>query len=106
MQTLVIALMGATVLLWPSAPTSAQTPGAVFQQVNASVVVIRAKGRDVAAGKGEVRFGEIGSGVLISAAGTVMTAAHVVQAMDEITVEFTGGDAVPAHVIASEPAAD
>ena len=99
-------LVAAMVLLDPSGPTSAQTPGAVFQQTSASVVVIRATGRDVAAGSGEVRFGEIGSGVLVSADGNVMTAAHVVQAMDEVTVEFTGGHAVPARVIASEPAAD
>jgi S1-C subfamily serine protease len=59
----------------------------------------------VAAG-GQVRFSEIGSGVLISADGKVMTAAHVVQTMDEIKVEFLGGETVPATVIASEPAAD
>ena len=42
----------------------------------------------------------------MSADGHVMTAAHVVHSMDEITVEFLGGDRVSAHVIASEPAAD
>jgi S1-C subfamily serine protease len=35
-----------------------------------------------------------------------MTAAHVVHDMDEILVEFLGGEMVPARVIASEPAAD
>src|SRR6266446_10792039 len=35
-----------------------------------------------------------------------MSAAHVVQSMDEIRVEFVGGEAVAAKVIASEPAAD
>ena len=35
-----------------------------------------------------------------------MTAAHVVHAMDEITVEFLGGETVKARVVASEPAAD
>jgi serine protease Do len=85
---------------------SAQTVGEVFEKVNPSVVVIRARGRDVSAGSGQVRFSEIGSGVLISADGNVMTAAHVVHAMDEITVEFIGGETVPARVVASEPAAD
>ena len=33
-----------------------------------------------------------------------MTASHVVQSMDEINVEFLGGEVVPARVIASEPA--
>jgi S1-C subfamily serine protease len=44
--------------------------------------------------------------VLISADGKVMTAAHVVHAMDEIAVEFIGGETVRARVVASEPAAD
>jgi S1-C subfamily serine protease len=35
-----------------------------------------------------------------------MTAAHVVHAMDEIAVEFLGGETVSARVVASEPAAD
>src|SRR6185369_6616468 len=84
---------------------AAQDMGSVFRAVNPSVVVIRARGRDVAAG-GQVRFSEIGSGVLISADGKVMTAAHVVHTMDEINVEFIGGETVPATVINSEPAAD
>src|SRR5882724_419223 len=47
-----------------------------------------------------------GSGVLISTDGKVMTASHVVHAMDEITVQFLGGETVRARVISSEPAAD
>jgi S1-C subfamily serine protease len=52
-----------------------------------------------------VTFSEIGSGVLV-ADGRVLTAAHVVHAMDDILVEFLGGEQIPARVIASEPAAD
>jgi S1-C subfamily serine protease len=48
-----------------------------------------ARGRDVTAG-GETHFGETGSGVLIAADGRVMTAAHVVHAMDQVSVEFLG----------------
>jgi serine protease Do len=44
--------------------------------------------------------------VLISADGKVMTASHVVQAMDEINVEFLGGETVQARVVNSEPSAD
>jgi serine protease Do len=84
----------------------AQDVEQLFWTVNPSVVVIKAKGRDVYAKAGLVSFDEIGSGVLISADGKVMTAAHVVHAMDEITVEFLGGEKVPARVVASEPAAD
>jgi S1-C subfamily serine protease len=35
-----------------------------------------------------------------------MIASHVVHALDEITVEFLGGETVTARVVASEPAAD
>jgi S1-C subfamily serine protease len=69
------------------------------------VAIIRAKGQDITAA-GRVTFSETGSGVLISADGKVMTAAHVVHTMDTITVEFLGGETVSARVIASEPAAD
>jgi serine protease Do len=96
----------AVAVLSAPVPASAQSAGAVFEKVNASVVVVKAKGRDVSAGSGLVGFNEIGSGVLISADGKVMTAAHVVHAMDEITVEFLGGETVSARVTASEPAAD
>jgi serine protease Do len=94
------------IMLSVSPPVFAQTVGDVFRTVNVSVVVIRAKGRDVATEGGPVRFSEVGSGVLISTDGKIMTAAHVVHAMDDITVEFTSGESVRARVIASEPAAD
>src|SRR5437773_4617056 len=90
---------------WLSSGVEAQTAGEVFRKVAPSVVVIRAKGHEVAA-SGQTRFNETGSGVLISPDGKVMTAAHVVHAMDEITVEFLGGETVKARVVASEPAAD
>jgi serine protease Do len=99
-------LAAAITLISSSAAAHAQTLGAVFEKVNPSVVVVRAKGRDLSGGGSQVRFSEIGSGVLISADGRVMTAAHVVHAMDEVSVEFLGGATVPARVAASEPAAD
>jgi serine protease Do len=92
-------------LLGPVPASQAQSVGEVFRKVSASVVIIRAKGREVS-GASETRFTETGSGVLISTDGKVMTAAHVVHAMDEITVEFMGGQTVKAKVVASEPAAD
>jgi len=100
-----LLLLATLVPLGQPTPAGAQAVGDVFRRVSPSVVVIRARGRDVSA-SGQVRFGEVGSGVLISADGKVMTAAHVVHAMDEITVEFIGGEAVKARVVASEPAAD
>ena len=93
-----------TVALAP-APSPAQTVGDVFRRVTPSVVVIRARGRDVSGGS-VVGYSETGSGVLISADGKVVTAAHVVNLTDSITVEVLGGESVSARVIASEPAAD
>ena len=102
-----MAMLTSCALLWPPALACAQSVGQVFDKVNKSVVVIRARGQEAAdAGSGLVGFTETGSGVLISADGKVMTAAHVVQAMDEINVEFIGGETVRARVVASEPAAD
>jgi S1-C subfamily serine protease len=98
----VLAAVGAA---WVPASVDAQTPGEVFRQVTPSVVVIRAKGSEVTVG-GQTRFTETGSGVLISNDGKIMTAAHVVHSMNEITVEFLGGESMPARVVASEPGAD
>jgi S1-C subfamily serine protease len=84
----------------------AQSVGPVFRRVNPSVVIIRARGKEVA-GAGQVaHVSEVGSGVLVSPDGKVITAAHVVQTADEITAEFLGGERVAARVIASEPEAD
>ncbi len=76
-----------------------------YRRVSTSVVVIRARGQEVTA-DGTVRFKEVGSGVLISPDGKVATAAHVVQTMENITVEFLGEEPVAARVIASEQLAD
>ena len=107
MRRTLIALLVVGLLTWLAYGAEAQSVADVFRKVNSSVVLIRAKGRDVSASAGGlVRFNEIGSGVIISADGQVMTAAHVVNAMDEITVETLGGPPVRAHVLSSEPAAD
>ena len=100
-QSLVVILTFG-LLTWLAPGVDAQTPGDVFRKVAPSVVVIRAKGSEVGSG----RFNETGSGVLISPDGKVMTAAHVVHSMDEISVEFLGGETVSARVVASEPGAD
>lgn len=99
------ALLAWTIALWLPIAAHAQRVGEVFQRVSSSVVVVRTKEREVSA-RGVVSFSEVGSGVLISADGKVMTAAHVVDTADEIAVEFLTGEVVGARVIASEPAAD
>lgn len=87
---------------------SAQSLRDVFRQVNPSVVLIEARGAATSTPAGEpmaVNEG-VGSGVLISTDGKVLTAAHVVQGADEITVRFTAGDPVSARVVGSAPFAD
>jgi serine protease Do len=105
MRALVAVALAAAALPALVAPAEAQDLNEVFRKANPSVVVIRARGRDVS-NVGVTRFSETGSGVLVTADGKVMTAAHVVNAMDEITVESLGGERVSARILASEPAAD
>jgi len=105
MRRVLVILLAAALGGCP-AGVEAQDVEELFRTVNPAVVVIRAKGREVTSTRGLVTFNEIGSGVLISPDGKVMTAAHVVHAMDEIVVEFLGGETVPARIAASEPAAD
>jgi len=100
--TLVLALLFAAPSL---ALAQGETLGEAYLRVTTSVAVIRARGEEIG-DFGPVKFSEIGSGVLISPDGKVATAAHVVQTMEDITVEFLGEEPVAARVIASEQWAD
>ena len=106
MTRAIVAGLAAAALWAPWSAALAQTVGQVFQRVNASVVVIRTKERAVTAQGQAASESGVGSGVLIAADGKVLTAAHVVQTADEITVEFLSGEAIGARVVASEPEAD
>ncbi len=99
-------------LVLPSAAqvVLAQTPTLpqIFQSVDPAVVEITTA-TSVASPTGpagKVSEGGIGSGVLISTDGRIMTASHVVQAADQVTVRFVNGETVSARVVASEPSAD
>ena len=105
MKRLLSVLLAAAVLPALAPPAQAQNLDDLFRKVNPSVVVVKAKGRDVGAG-GIFRFTETGSGVLISDSGRVMTASHVVNGMDEITAEGVAGEVVRAQIVSSDAAAD
>ena len=107
MKTVVVAAILAVGMLVALTPpeASAQNLEDIFRRVSPTVVVVRSKGRDVGAG-GITRFNETGSGVLISSDGRVMTAAHVVNGMDEITVEGIAGEVVRATILSANAAAD
>jgi serine protease Do len=96
MLRLVGPIVGLTLVV-SSGFAAAQSMAELFGTVASTVVVVQAKGREASG---------IGSGVLISSDGKIMTAAHLVQGAEEIVVKFLGGRSVAAHLIASELAAD
>jgi S1-C subfamily serine protease len=80
----------------------------LFSKVDGAVVEI-AIVQQVVADQGPARrvsSGGLGSGFLISADGQIVTAAHVVQVADEVSVRFVTGDVVRAKIVASDPSAD
>ncbi len=85
-----------------------QTLSEVFKRVNPAVVEIYTKETEVARGglTQPVNVAGLGSGVLISPDGKILTAAHVVQTADEIQVQFLTGEKLKAKVVSSEPTAD
>jgi serine protease Do len=86
----------------------AQQVRETFNKIKRSVVVVRTLQKAVATSpqEGSVNDLGLGSGVLISDDGKVMTAAHVVQSADQVLVEFPDGKLIPARVAYSEVYAD
>ena len=80
----------------------------LYQRVKGAVVIINTNERIIIPSreKREVRTEGLGSGVLISGDGKVLTAAHVVQIADQLIVRFENGELIPADVLSSSPAAD
>ncbi|HEX9475673.1 MAG TPA: trypsin-like peptidase domain-containing protein [Candidatus Dormibacteraeota bacterium] len=95
---------------WMGLPTSSEAAQLreLFKRVNPSVVEVRTLERTPAPlpQAGFVRFSGLGSGVLISADGKVLTAAHVVQTSDLVAVQFVDGTVSRARVIGSIQRAD
>jgi serine protease Do len=105
-----VVILAVVLAGWPSASMAegAKSLRDVFRRVDPSVVVVGTNSHQVVTGPKMqlVTMPGLGSGVLISADGKVVTAAHVVQTADEIKVEFKNGEFVPAKVLTSDPAAD
>ncbi len=95
-------------LLLPAISFSHSLHG-VFEKVNSTVVVIHTNdnkpNRQTSINKTLTKK-DIGSGVVISDDGKIMTASHLVHSADTIHVEFLNGDVIPARVISSVPYAD
>lgn len=107
---LAAALCGQVVSVQAAPPVAAAAPlSKVFRRVDPAVVVVRTSERKPdpqVPGAVATRVAGIGSGVLVAAEGKVVTAAHVVQTADQVTVEFGEGTRVQARVVASDAAAD
>lgn len=95
-------------LLVPAVAAADETIRDLFARVTDSVVVIRTLERMVVDGPApaEQAVSDLGSGVVISNDGKVVTAAHLVQAADRVVVRFRGGTVAEARVVATEPTAD
>jgi len=91
-----------------SITTNAQELRDAFRKVSQSVVVVRTKRVEVAPSADEPMsiVDGLGSGVLISNDGRVLTAAHVVQTADVASVEFANGEQIVARVIGSDVQTD
>jgi S1-C subfamily serine protease len=82
-----------------AAPTRAPTTAEIYAAVAPSVVSIQA----VPAGAATV---DAGTGVIVNADGTILTALHVVKGADAIQVTFADGSTSAATLAAAAPAID
>jgi serine protease Do len=96
------------VAAWTPAPAPAQQMADLFKKVSPSVVLVRTleRGLSPVPSAGLTTIPGLGSGVVISGEGKIMTAAHVVQAADRVAVQFIDGKLYPAHVVSSSLRAD
>jgi S1-C subfamily serine protease len=90
-----------------SVPARAETVAEIFKRVADSVVVIRTSEHEAPdrPGANAASDAGLGSGVLIDK-DRVLTASHVVQVADSVTVQFPSGETLQAKVVASAPSAD
>src|SRR6476619_4221258 len=95
-------IAGASVL------TNAQQLRDSFRRVKPSVVIVHAEEarRPGPSRPGDADDSGLGSGVLISSDGKILTAAHVIDGEGRLVIEFANEERVPARVIASSASAD
>lgn len=99
-----------TLLTLPAMPItgSAQQLRDAFRKVSPAVVIVKTKRVDVSTLSEQTMtiIDGLGSGVLISNDGKILTAAHVVQTADVARVEFPDGQEINAHVVGSDVRSD
>jgi serine protease Do len=91
-----------------SVTTNAQQLRDAFRKVSHAVVIVKTKRVEVAPSADDpvAIIDGLGSGVLISNDGKVLTAAHVVQTADVASVEFPNGQTISARVLGSDIRSD
>ncbi|MEO9512186.1 MAG: trypsin-like peptidase domain-containing protein [Flavobacteriaceae bacterium] len=97
--------IGNLLLLLIATNLNAQDLSTLFDQLDPSVVTIEVVEYKVENQKLNASGG-LGSGIVISEEGLVMTAAHVVESANEVSVKLQNGASYQADVISSSSAAD
>ncbi|MDV3220948.1 S1C family serine protease [Intrasporangium sp.] len=69
-----------------------------FATIQPSLVLITTRGAN-----SEGEFGGTGAGVIVNATGAILTALHVVEDADSITVAYTDGTRSPATIASADP---
>lgn len=91
------------------ASVKAQDLSALYEKVSTAVVQIQTKEKEVV-GEGQMKqtvtSEGLGSGILISPEGLILTAAHVVQTAEDVKVVFKNDEVIPAKILATEKTAD
>ena len=92
----------------PCTSLQAKSLSSLYADVNPSVVIIKSLEKSISVKKPgkTVTTSGLGSGVIISRDGLVMTAAHVVQVADALSVTLIDGSVHEAVVVGSSPMAD
>ena len=88
--------------------SQAQQLREAFRKVEQAVVIVRTAQKELAPfpQTGMVSLNGLGSGVLVSSDGKVLTAAHLVEAADTTVVELSDGELIPARVTGTAVSAD
>jgi serine protease Do len=94
------------ILLTTCAFARAQHLRDTFRRVKPSVVIVHTGGDQSTSITSPADDQGVGSGVLISRDGNILTAAHVVAGDQAITIEFTDGQRLKARLVASSISAD
>jgi len=91
-----------------SRPSESRSMADLFKEVDGSVTVVVAlhEVSSVPTGIQQTMGLNVGSGVLVSKSGKVITSAHLVHTADQIKVKLSSGEIVGARVVASDPFAD